>query len=75
MAVLQTLKEEKEALQQQMRAQLEKSERNQVGNKPKIYCKYCVMFVYCFFVHLCAFVNFDLGYLAQRRALSFFSYV
>lgn len=30
MAVLQTLKEEKEDLQQKMRAQLEKSERNQV---------------------------------------------
>lgn len=32
MAVLQTLRDEKEEMQQKMRAQLEKSERNQVGH-------------------------------------------
>jgi hypothetical protein len=36
MAVLQTLREEKEDLQQKMRAQLEKAERNQVSARVSV---------------------------------------
>ena len=49
MAVLQTLKEEKEDLQQKMRAQLDKAERNQVRGV-------CVCVCVCVYVCVCVWL-------------------
>lgn len=73
MAVLQTLKEEKEDLQQKMRAQLEKSERNQVLNCTVLYCNYCTYYSMVG-LHVGIFCMFVCGVLALFHVLNIWNY-